>query len=161
MKARIVFGAALVAAVAATASALALSCASGRPASVVVSTSAPGAGAEAEAVMVRGEFEDASLFAKALAERPEMVSWSAKEICDGLSGATLQNKDFGGKLPDRTVLLNGKVLAYSDGFGQYWIALPPGTYALVGKCRGYRDARAELIVAPGSEPYVNFFLERR
>jgi hypothetical protein len=124
-----------------------------------ISANAPGA--ESGSGMVRGEFEDAHLYAKALSANPAMGSWSGKEVCDGLSGATLQNKDFGGKLPDRAVLVDGRIAAYADGFGQYWLALSPGSHVLVGSCRGYRDARTEIVVEEGSTQYVNFFLERR
>jgi hypothetical protein len=111
--------------------------------------------------MIRGEFEDAELFAAALAAKPDMASWSGKEICDGLSGATLQAKSFARKLPARKVSLKRRAIAYADGFGQYWLSLPPGSYVLVGSCGGYRDAAAEVTVAPGSVQYLNFYMKRR
>ncbi len=90
-----------------------------------------------------------------------MKTRSPKEICDGLSGATLQNKDYKRALGDRTVLLDGKPVAYADGFGQYWLALPAGRHVLVGRCRGFRDARIEVSVEAGADLYANFFLEPR
>jgi hypothetical protein len=135
-------------------------CAGSARASPAAPAQAPGPPGS-ELGKVRGEFEDAGRFAKAADLAPEMKAWSAREVCDGLSGATLQNKDYERPLGDRIVLLDGKPLAYADGFGQYWLSLPPGRYVLVGRCRGYRDAKAEIIVEAGSEQYLNFYLERR
>jgi hypothetical protein len=111
--------------------------------------------------MVFGEFEDARLFEKSLESAPEMRSWSEKEVRDGLSGATIQAKTFGKSVPDRLVLADGKVAAYADGYGQFWLSLTPGRHTLVGRCRGYRDSKLSIEVSPGSVGYVNFYLEPR
>jgi hypothetical protein len=110
---------------------------------------------------IHGEFEDSTLFERGLAASPEMRAWSEKQVWDGLSGATIQAKTFGKPVPDREVISGGNVLAYADGFGQYWLSLPQGTYELVGRCKGYRDAKAVVTVEPGSVRYLNFYLERR
>jgi hypothetical protein len=116
---------------------------------------------ESQMGKVYGEFEDQKLFEESLAASPEKRAWSEKQVWDGLSGATIQAKTFGKPVPDREVILGGKVLAYADGFGQYWLRLPPGPYELIGRCKGYRDAKAAVAVTPGSIQYLNFYLERR
>jgi hypothetical protein len=110
---------------------------------------------------VYGEFEDLRLFRASLADNPEMGEWSEKEVWDGLSGATIQAKTLRRAVPDRTVLLDGRILAYADVFGQFWISLPPGSYTLVGRCKGYRDCRVTVTVSAGSVQYSNFYLDRR
>jgi hypothetical protein len=117
--------------------------------------------AEPEAGKVYGEFEDAKLLSASMESRPDLRSWSEKEVWDGLSGATIQAKTFGKPVPDRTVLCRGKVIAYADGFGQYWLSLPAGSYELVGRCKGYRDEKRTVVVEAGSVQYLNFRLERR
>lgn len=109
---------------------------------------------------VFGEFEDMGLFERALRKRPATAGWNDKEVWDGLSGATIQAKTMGPKVPDRVVLLDGEILAYADGFGQYWLALPPGSYSLTGRCEGYEDAVIDVEVRRASTSYANFYLER-
>jgi hypothetical protein len=110
---------------------------------------------------VYGEFEDAGLFGEALEAKPEMKAWSQKQVWDGLSGATIQAKTFGKPVPDRIVLEGGKVLAYADGFGQFWVSLAPGPHLLTGRCKGYKDAAVTVEIAPGSTSYLNFYLKKR
>jgi hypothetical protein len=110
--------------------------------------------------LVYGEFEDARLFFRELAKRPEMASWTAKEIFDGLSGATIQYKTYNRKVADRIVLVDGQVAAQADGFGQFWIELQPGTYKIRGACAGFKDTEAVLDIKPGSKHYLNFFLRK-
>jgi hypothetical protein len=110
---------------------------------------------------VFGEFEDLGLFERELRKRPTTAGWNDKQVWDGLSGATIQAKTMGPKVPDRVVLLDGEILAYADGFGQYWLALPPGTYSLTGRCEGYEDAIISVEVRRASTSYANFYLERK
>jgi hypothetical protein len=125
------------------------------PAASAAETPAAGSG------KIYGEFEDAKLLAASMESRPELRGWSEREVWDGLSGATIQAKTYGKPVPDRTILCRGKVLAYADGFGQYWLSLPAGSYELVGRCKGYRDEKRTVVVEAGSVQYVNFRLERR
>jgi hypothetical protein len=110
--------------------------------------------------LVYGEFEDAGLFRRELGKRPEMASWTAKEIFDGLSGATIQYKTYNRKVAERFVLVDGEIAAQADGFGQFWIELPPGAYTLTGTCKGFKDAEATIDIRPGTKHYLNFFLKR-
>jgi hypothetical protein len=110
---------------------------------------------------VYGEFEDQKLYESSLKANADMVAWSGKEIFDGYTGATIQAKTYGRPVSDRVVLIDGKIAAYADGFGQFWIRLAPGAYTLVGRCRGYRDYSVEIDVPPGSVQYVNFYLRKK
>lgn len=155
--------------------ALALSCSGGDPETArlaaqgaaagggIVVEADPEGGPEADSGQgkVFGEFEDLGFFERALRKRPEMAHWSDRQVWDGLSGATIQAKTMGPSVPDRVVLLDGKELAYADGFGQFWLALPPGSYSLTGRCEGYRDAVIELEVQPGMATYANFYMARQ
>jgi hypothetical protein len=115
---------------------------------------------EASYGKVFGEFEDASLLAEAFEAVPAMRRWSDRELCEGLSGATIQAKTMG-RVPDRIVLEKGRRVAYADGYGQFFVALKPGVHELVGRCKGYRDAKARVELRAGSEKYVIFSLEKK
>lgn len=114
-----------------------------------------------EAATLYGEFEDESDFKKALKERPEMAAWDERRVFDDLSGATLQAKTKGAKLGERQVWVDGKLAAYSDGFGQYWLKLSPGPHVIVGRCPGYREGRQEMELKPGEIRYLNIYLKKR
>jgi len=153
------------------AAALVLSCsgANGKAARQAALQAASGAGIVSEEDQegspdrgkVFGEFEDLGFFERALRKRPAQVGWNDKQVWDGLSGATIQAKTMGPKVPDRVVLLDEEVVAYADGFGQYWLALPPGAYSLTGRCEGYEDAVIDVEIRRASTCYANFYLERK
>lgn len=120
-------------------------------------------------VKVYGEFEDLFLFQQALKETPEMAGWSDEEVWDGLSAATLQAKTLEREVPDRIVWLGsledlrqGKatILAYGDGFGQFWFKLPPGTWTVTGSCEGYQPQERTVTLVAGQTSYLNFYLPR-
>jgi hypothetical protein len=118
------------------------------------------AAAQAPPAKVYGEFQDAALYADNLKQRPEMAGWSDKELFDGLTGATLQTKTFGRGLPPCTVHRGEKIIAYADGFGQFWVSLAPGTHILTGRCRGYRNVNVEVNVKAGGKYYINFIMPK-
>jgi len=109
---------------------------------------------------VSGEFEDSGLFAASAKKKPAMKAWSEKEVWDAASGATIQTKTLGPNTGRGQVLLDGKVIAEADGFGQFWLDLPPGDYDLVGACRGYADKTVHVTVVANEERWYNFYLDR-
>jgi len=114
-----------------------------------------------EECRVYGEFQDSVLFEKALAENPEMKTWSDKQLWDGLTGATLQAKTFDGEAPGEcTVWLDEKILAYADGFGQFWFKIKPGVYTFAAKCPGYAPVSLKVELFAGERKYINFILPR-
>jgi len=110
---------------------------------------------------VYGEFEDLALFDAARAKIPAMKNWNEKNVCDDSSGATIQVKSLGAGTGRGEVYLDGKKVADADGFGQFWFALPPGTYTIGGKCAGYRDVSAGITVAAGEVMYRNFYMMKQ
>ncbi len=122
--------------------------------------SAEAAPAPSAPAVVYGEFEDTRLFLRELRKRPEMASWSAKGVWEGLSGATIQYKTYGKAVPDRVVLVDGVEAAYADGFGQFWIEVAPGERVITGRCAGFKDAEVRILAEPGSTHYLNLFLKK-
>jgi len=109
---------------------------------------------------VFGEFQDDELYRRSVDAAPAMKRWTGKELVDGLSSATIQAKTMGHAVPDRIVLLNGQPVAWADGFGQFWLSLPPGTYRLTGRCGGYADCDVTVACTEGSREYLNFFMKK-
>lgn len=109
---------------------------------------------------VYGEFQDLTLYQERLAEDSTMQSWTEKEIFDGGTYATLQTKWLGYEVPDRMVYLGDQLLAYSDGFGQYWFEIQCGTYPITGSCEGYESVTHTVTVSTDEPVYVNFILPR-
>ena len=113
----------------------------------------------AEPGLLYGEFHDGVLFKQAAAADPEISEWDDAELWENASGATLQAKTFGHEVPEASVWLDGKMLAAADGFGQFWIELAAGEYALTGKCEGYSDQTLNVSIESGKKTYVNFILD--
>lgn len=131
--------------------------------SAQAATASPGTGTKpaAQTGKIYGEFQDKSLYEKSLKANPEMKTWTDQELWDGLSGATMQTKDFGEGLPECTVWLGKEQVATADSFGQFWVRLPAGTYTLTGKCAGYRDTSVTVTVEAGGKAWVNFVMPKK
>jgi hypothetical protein len=110
--------------------------------------------------LILGEFQDVTLFNQAVIDSPEILTWTAQEIYEEVTGATLQAKFLGYDVPDRIVYLDGDDLSTSDGYGQYLLFLQTGTYSFRGTCEGYyQEVTKTFKVLPGTN-YLNFFLPR-
>ena len=107
---------------------------------------------------IYGEFHDKTLYEENLITRPEMADWNARQLYDGVSGATLQSLTFGFDLPERQVYLGDSLVGISDGFGQYWFELQCGTYPFTGSCEGYNDTTVIVRIEPDQKVYANFIL---
>lgn len=107
-----------------------------------------------------GEFQDVTLYEEQLLSNPSLANYNSKEIFDGISGATLQAKYLQYEVPPREVFLGDSLVATSDGFGQYWVNLPNGTYPFTATCQGYKSITTQFKIYPDSIQYLNFFLER-
>jgi len=106
---------------------------------------------------VYGEFQDKTLW---LEHEEELKNWTEKEIFDGGTYATLQTKWLGYEVPDRMVHLGDLLVAYADGFGQYWTRIQCGTYPLTGSCEGYESVTHTVTISPDEPVYLNFILPR-
>jgi hypothetical protein len=115
---------------------------------------------DSSVVKVYGEFQDLDLFNQRVSENPQLATWDSKQIVDGTTGATLQNKTLQVEVPDRIVSLGDSVVALSDGFGQFWFRIPCGAHRLKGSCEGYRSVTRVVKVRSDRTPYVTFLLPR-
>lgn len=109
---------------------------------------------------IYGEFQDMTLFNQQLQNDSSLSTYSAKNIFDATTGATLQSKFLFYEVPLRNIHLGDSLIAVSDGFGQYWKTLQIGTYQLTGSCPGYNSSSQIIHIEPGALQYLNFFLER-
>lgn len=107
---------------------------------------------------VYGEFHDTALFARSLETQPEMITWDAKEIFEGVTGATIQSKTLRRQAPERQIFCGDSLLAVSDDFGQFWLEMPSGACELKGVCEGYGEVTKIVRVLPDARVYINFFL---
>jgi hypothetical protein len=117
---------------------------------------------------VYGEFQDQFLWDLVLSDDPDKGGWNSKEVRDGMTGATLCAKIlqvYPEDLPDRMVFIGDSLLAYDDGWGQFWFEIQCGTYPLTGVCEGYRSDTRTVKIVPYTPPeseksYVIFFMNR-
>ena len=107
---------------------------------------------------IYGEFHDQILYDAQLISNPSMADWSAREMHDGVSGATLQTMTFGNDLPASEVYLGDSLISLTDGFGQYWFDIQCGTYPLTGSADAYNKSLKIVKVEPDSRTYANFIL---
>jgi len=117
--------------------------------------------ASARTCAIYGEFQDARLFRSKAVRNPRMSGWTAREIFDGATGATIQAKTYGRAVPDRIILVDGEEAAYADGFGHFWLELEPGEHQIEGRCAGFEEARISLLLEAGSSVHLAFLLEPR
>ncbi len=109
---------------------------------------------------VYGEFQDEILWNQMLNEKPYLANWDADSVWAGVTGATLQTKTLGYEIPPRTIRLGDSLLAYTDGFGQYWFRIQGGTYPITGSCDGYQSVTKVVKAIPDQKVYLNFILPR-
>jgi len=111
-----------------------------------------------------GEFQDDSLFQAELLENPDLAGWTAKEICDAATGATIQFKTMRPFVPFSYVYLGDDSLTMADQWGQYGFLIQCGTYPFTGTCNDYQSTTGIATVRPEGHPegrtYLNFFLKR-
>lgn len=106
-----------------------------------------------------GEFQDESLFEENVTLDPEKANWTAKEICDGYSGATIQTRKLSG-VPESTIYIGDQLIATADDYGLFGFELQCGTYPFTGSCMGYRDTTVIIKVEPDSDVYYHFLLSK-
>ncbi len=105
---------------------------------------------------VYGELHDLEVFREQLTGQPEMARWTGRELFDGVTGATLF---FDYDQPPATIRLGDSLMAYADGYGQFWFEVQAGTYPLTAVSEGYKDTMEIVEVIPDTRTYVIFFLD--
>jgi hypothetical protein len=109
---------------------------------------------------VYGELHDQTLYDEQLIVNPSLADWNAKELFDGVSGATLQTMTFGLDLPTSEIYIGDSLFSVTDGFGQYWFDVQPGTYPLRVSSIAYRDTMQIVKVEKDGRVYTNFILSK-
>jgi hypothetical protein len=107
-----------------------------------------------------GEFQDDSLFQQRLLEDPSLAEWSAQQICDAATGATIQYKTLRPFVPNSFVFLGDSLLVMADAWGQFGIRIQCGTYPFTGICNDYQSVTGVARIVPDGRTYLNFFLPR-
>ena len=110
---------------------------------------------------VYGELHDRALYDAELIRNPEMADWTGKNLFDGVSGATIQTITFGNDLPAAEIFIGDSLIAFTDGFGQYWSDIQSGTYPLRVSLPGYEESIQLVRVLPDSFIYANFILSQK
>ncbi len=110
---------------------------------------------------VYGELHDQTLYDEQLMLNPSLADWNSKELFDGVSGATLQTMTFGLDLPASEIFIGDSLFSVTDGFGQYWFDVQPGTYPLRVSSIDYRDTMQIVKVQKDGRVYANFILSEK
>lgn len=110
---------------------------------------------------VYGEFQDLDLFQSQLVHNQELSAWDEKQEYEGVTGATLQWKWLDHPVGDCLVAFSDSILAYADGFGQYWFEIQNGTYPFIASCEGYVDQTRVFTVQAEKTVYMNFYLQKK
>ena len=122
-----------------------------------ITNAAFGLNADDQTGRVYGELHDLDLFRDQLAGKPEMAQWTGRELFDGVTGATLF---YDYDQPPATIHLGDSLMAYADGYGQFWFEVQAGTYPLKAASEGYRDTLKIVEVMPDTRTYVIFVLDQ-
>lgn len=109
---------------------------------------------------IYGEFQDSLLFQQKISENNELSSWTALEIMDGVSGATLMEDNVGSDFQQAQLFLGDSLLTYGDVYGQYWIEIQCGTYPITGVCAGFTSKTKLVQVLPDTKVYMNYYLRK-
>jgi hypothetical protein len=112
----------------------------------------------AETGKVYGEFQDLLLWQQRMAEDKDMENWTEQQIRDGVTGATIQEKNSNQEFQQAQIFIGDSLLGYADVFGQYWLKIQFGTYPLTGKSQGYTTKMKIVKVLPDSNIFNNFYL---
>ncbi|MBN1779494.1 carboxypeptidase-like regulatory domain-containing protein [bacterium] len=104
-----------------------------------------------------GEVQDGVLFE---AVDPEVLTWTAQEMYEGVTGATLQTKWLQVEVPPIYITLGDSILAVSDPFGMFWFRLQAGTYPVTASCEGYESQTRVIHIPADDRTYVSYILDR-
>lgn len=109
---------------------------------------------------IYGEFHDLTLYQEQLLVNPAIGTWNSEELFDGVSGATMQRMTILHEESEIQVAIGDSIVAFSDGYGQYWFELQCGTYELAGSCIGYKSSKQTVQIKKDEVRCVNFILAK-
>ena len=109
---------------------------------------------------VIGELHDQVLYQERLMNNPSMAEWTDKELFDGVSGATIQGKNFDFDVYPASIYIGDSLFAKTDDYGQFWFDMQIGTYPITVVSEGWRDSIQITGVKHDSLVFANFILNR-
>lgn len=109
---------------------------------------------------VYGEFHDKGLFDENLALNPEKADWSAEQLYDGISGATIQPWNWSFAITNCQIKMGDSIVSQADDYGQFAFNLQGGTYPFTAICDGYNDTTFVLTIESDDKVYSNIMLSR-
>ena len=89
-----------------------------------------------------------------------MENWNCKQIYDGVTGATIIEKNLQMHVPIGEVYYGDTLLSRARTYGQFYKTLTCGKYNLTGSLEGYINEIQEVKVFNDSMHCVIFFLSR-
>lgn len=89
---------------------------------------------------VMGELHDQDLYQEGLIENPSMAEWTGQQLFDGVSGATIQGKNFDFDVFPASIYIGDSLFAETDDYGQYGFDIQIGTYPIRVVSNGWRDS---------------------
>ncbi len=107
---------------------------------------------------VYGEFQNLEWFNNALQANEYLEKWNEKEMFEAVTGATMQMLTMD-PLPTMEVYLGNERIKVADDWGQFWVDIQCGTYALKGAAAGYTPDVQVLEVLPETKHYIIFYLD--
>lgn len=110
--------------------------------------------------VIYGEFQDVDLLNEKLISFPSMEDWNCNQIYDGVTGATIIEKNLQMYVPIGEVYYEDSLLSTARAYGQFYRTLTCGKYSLTGSLEGYINDIQEVEVFNDSMHCVIFFLSR-
>ncbi len=110
--------------------------------------------------VIYGEFQDEDLFNENLISFPDMEDWDCKQIYEGVTGATIIEKNLQMVVPIGEVYYGDSLLTRARVYGQFYKTLTCGKYSLTGSLEGYINDIQEVEVLNDDIHCVIFFLSR-
>ncbi len=89
---------------------------------------------------VMGELHDEMLYQEQLIKDPSMAEWTDQQLFDGVSGATIQGKNFDFEVFPASIYIGDSLFAETDDYGQYGFEVQMGTYPIRVVLQGWKDS---------------------
>ncbi len=111
--------------------------------------------------LVMGELHDQVLYQQQLVDNPSMANWTDQELFDGVSGATIQGKNFDFDVHPASIYIGDSLFAKTDDYGQYLFEVQIGTYPITVVSEGWRDSlQIKEVVYDSYAVFANYILPR-
>jgi hypothetical protein len=108
--------------------------------------------------VIYGEFQDVDLFNENIISFPDMEDWNSEQIYEGVTGATIIEKNLQTYVPIGEVYYGDSLFTRAKVYGQFYKTLTCGKYSLTGSLEGYINDIQEVDVFNDSIHCIIFFL---